>query len=77
MERIVSILSQFRLFDAKRIKYKIGMINEKDFNTLKEKNQAIAYLIFSLFTLAFAREDRSHLYLYYITTTKLCNIKMK
>jgi mRNA-degrading endonuclease toxin of MazEF toxin-antitoxin module len=33
----VAILSQIRLFDAKRIKYKIGMINEKDFNILKEK----------------------------------------
>ena len=33
----VAILSQVRLFDAKRIKYKIGMIDEKDFSTLKEK----------------------------------------
>jgi hypothetical protein len=33
----VAILSQIRLFDAKRIKYKIGMIDEKNFNTLKEK----------------------------------------
>ena len=36
-EKSVVILSQIRLFDAKRIKYKIGMINEKDFGTLKEK----------------------------------------
>lgn len=37
-ERVsVAILSQIRLFDAKRMKYKIGMINEKDFKTLKEK----------------------------------------
>ncbi len=33
----VAILSQLKLFDAKRIKYKIGMINEKDFDILKEK----------------------------------------
>ena len=33
----VAILSQVKLFDAKRIKYKMGMINEKDFNVLKEK----------------------------------------
>ena len=33
----VAILSQVRLFDAKRIKYKIGMISEKNFNDLKEK----------------------------------------
>jgi mRNA-degrading endonuclease toxin of MazEF toxin-antitoxin module len=33
----IAILSQIRLFDAKRMKYKIGMINEKDFKTLKEK----------------------------------------
>lgn len=33
----VAILSQIRLFDAKRIKYKVGMINEKDFSVLKEK----------------------------------------
>lgn len=33
----VAILSQIRLFDAKRIKYKIGMINDKDFSILKEK----------------------------------------
>ena len=33
----VAILSQIRLFDTKRIKYKIGMISEKDFNLLKEK----------------------------------------
>ena len=36
-EKSVAILSQVRLFDAKRIKYKIGMINEKDFIILKEK----------------------------------------
>src|SRR3989338_4076580 len=33
----VAIVSQVRLFDAKRLKYKIGMINEKDFSVLKEK----------------------------------------
>ncbi|OHB05419.1 MAG: hypothetical protein A3A26_00895 [Candidatus Zambryskibacteria bacterium RIFCSPLOWO2_01_FULL_47_14] len=33
----VAILSQVRLFDAKRMKYKIGMIKEKDFAVLKEK----------------------------------------
>ena len=33
----VAILSQLKLFDAKRIKYKIGMINEKDFDILEEK----------------------------------------
>ena len=33
----VAILSQIRLFDAKRMKYKIGMISEKDFSILKEK----------------------------------------
>ena len=33
----VAILSQIRLFDIKRVKYKIGMINEEDFSTLKEK----------------------------------------
>lgn len=36
-EKSVAILSQVRLFDSKRMKYKIGMINEKDFTTLKEK----------------------------------------
>lgn len=36
-ETSVAILSQIRLFDAKRIKYKIGMINDKDFSILKEK----------------------------------------
>ena len=36
-EKSVVILSQIRLFDAKRIKYKIGMIKEKDFSVLKEK----------------------------------------
>lgn len=36
-EKSVAILSQIRLFDAKRIKYKIGMINENDFVVLKEK----------------------------------------
>lgn len=33
----VAILSQVRLFDAKRSKYKMGMIDEKDFSVLKEK----------------------------------------
>ncbi len=33
----VAILSQVRLFDSKRIKYKIGMISEPDFVLLKEK----------------------------------------
>ncbi len=33
----VAIVSQVRLFDAKRMKYKIGMIGEKDFIILKEK----------------------------------------
>lgn len=33
----VAILSQVRLFDAKRMKYKIGMIALDDFNALKEK----------------------------------------
>lgn len=37
----VAILSQLRLFDAKRVKYKIGMINEKDFVTLKEKTKQL------------------------------------
>jgi len=36
-EKSVAIISQVRLFDAKRMKYKIGMINEKDFIVLKEK----------------------------------------
>ena len=36
-EKSVAILSQIRLFDAKRMKYKIGMIAEKDFVVLKEK----------------------------------------
>lgn len=36
-KKSVAIFSQIRLFDAKRIKYKIGMINEKDFSVLKEK----------------------------------------
>jgi len=36
-KKSVAILSQVRLFDAKRMKYKIGMINEKDFLILKEK----------------------------------------
>src|SRR3989338_5505251 len=33
----VAIISQIRLFDAKRMKYKIGMINKPDFVVLKEK----------------------------------------
>ena len=36
-ETSVAILSQIRLFDAKRIKYKIGMMSGQDFNSLKEK----------------------------------------
>ncbi len=36
-EKSTAIISQVRLFDAKRIKYKVGMINEKDFIVLKEK----------------------------------------
>ena len=36
-EQSVAILSQIRLFDAKRVKYKIGMIKEKDLDILKEK----------------------------------------
>jgi mRNA-degrading endonuclease toxin of MazEF toxin-antitoxin module len=36
-KKSVAILSQIRLFDAKRIKYKVGMVNEKDFDILKEK----------------------------------------
>ncbi len=33
----VAILSQVRLFDAKRMKYKIGMMDERNFIILKEK----------------------------------------
>ncbi|HBA46113.1 TPA: hypothetical protein DEQ22_02425 [Candidatus Nomurabacteria bacterium] len=33
----VAIVSQVRLFDAKRLKYKVGMISEADFIVLKEK----------------------------------------
>jgi len=40
-EKSVAILSQIRLFDAKRIKYKIGMINEVDFKSLKEKTKQL------------------------------------
>ena len=36
-ETSVAILSQVRLFDAKRIKYKLGMIAENYFSVLKEK----------------------------------------
>ena len=36
-QKSVAILSQVRLFDAKRMKYRIGMINEKDFTVIKEK----------------------------------------
>lgn len=36
-DKSVAILSQIRLFDAKRIKYKIGMICEEDFSILKDK----------------------------------------
>lgn len=35
--RNIAILSQIRLFDAKRMKYKIGVCPEKDFQKLKEK----------------------------------------
>ena len=40
-ETSVAILSQIRLFDAKRIKYKIGMMSGQDFNSLKEKIRQI------------------------------------
>ena len=33
----VAIISQVRLFDVKRSKYKMGMINETDFSILKGK----------------------------------------
>lgn len=32
-----AILSQIRLFDGKRLKYKIGMLSEPEFKELKEK----------------------------------------
>lgn len=36
-----AILSQLRLFDAKRLMDKIGMISEKDFIKIKEKTSAL------------------------------------
>lgn len=33
----IAIISQIKLFDAKRAKYKIGMIEEKEFLNLKQK----------------------------------------
>lgn len=33
----VAILSQIRLIDAKRLRYKVGMISQDDFMKLKEK----------------------------------------
>lgn len=36
-KKSVAILSQFRLVDAKRLKYKIGVIKMADFETLKIK----------------------------------------
>jgi len=32
-----AILSQIRVYDTKRVKYKSGVINKEDFNTLHEK----------------------------------------
>lgn len=36
-EQSIAIISQLRLIDAKRLLYKIGDINEKDFLALKQK----------------------------------------
>ncbi len=37
LEGSTAILSQLKLIDAKRLQYKIGMINDNDFGELKEK----------------------------------------
>ncbi|MBU1090208.1 type II toxin-antitoxin system PemK/MazF family toxin [Patescibacteria group bacterium] len=36
-EKSLAILSQVRLFDAKRLSQKIGMVNQTDFNSLKTR----------------------------------------
>ncbi|MCK5472098.1 type II toxin-antitoxin system PemK/MazF family toxin [Candidatus Gracilibacteria bacterium] len=44
-EKSLAILSQIRLFDAKRLSQKIGMINQTDFSSLKAKLVEILDLV--------------------------------
>lgn len=39
--KITAMLSQIRLLDAKRVKYKLGDIHEKDFELLKAKTRQL------------------------------------
>jgi mRNA interferase MazF len=57
-ETSVAILSQIRLFDARRLVYRIGFMSEKDFYGMMQKFEALLPRIFV--TSAEAESGRSH-----------------
>ena len=56
-----AILSQIRLIDCKRLQYKIGDMDQKNFDEIKEKLKQLLAWVFLVYT-PFG-EGRSHLYL--------------